>query len=158
MKRYSKLFTLTALLVALTVPAMAHGPWWGGRGQDNDCPRYERGQGWGGCQYDNSWQDNLTDDQKAQLKKVNDEFFNKTSSLRDEMIQKRLEMKKLMNSDKPDETKIWDTQKQISALKGQLDQERIRHQLSIKKIVPDAKFGAGRGLFRGWSDRPCARI
>ena len=94
------------------------------------------------------------------MKEVDDEFFRKTSSLRDEMRVKRAEINLLLNSEKPDESKIRDAQKQISSIRDQLDQERIRHQLSVKKIVPDARFGpgTGKGFNRGWGQRPCARI
>lgn len=160
MKRYSLALALTALLMAVAVPAMAHGPWWGGRGHDNDSPRYERGQGWAGCPYINYQDSNLTEDQKAQLKKIDDEFFKKTSSLHDQMRLKRAEMRLMLNSENPDESKIRDTQKQISSVRDQIDQERISHQLSVKKIVPDARFGpgAGKGFNRGSGQRPCAGI
>lgn len=160
MRRYGLALALTAVLVATAVPAMGYGPWWGGRAQDSDSPRYGRGQGWEGCPYYGYQGSNLTDEQKARLKKIDDEYFRKTSSLHDEMRLKRAELNVLLNSEKPDEAKISDTQKQISSIRDRIDQERIRHQLSVKKVVPDARFGPGpgRGFFRGWGDRPCARI
>ena len=160
MRRYTRILALLAVLMTAALPAMAYGPWWGERGQGTDCPRFERGQGWADCPYYGSRSGSLTDDQKAQLKKVDDEFFKKTSSLRDQMRLKRAEMAIQLNSDNPDEKKIMDTQKQISSIRDQIDNERIRYQLSVKKIVPDVNLGRGSGKAygRGWGFRPCARI
>jgi len=160
MKRYSMVLALLAVLMMAALPAMAYGPRWSGKGQGPDGPRFERGQGWDGCPYYNYQDSTLTDGQKAQLQKIHDEFSKKSSSLRDQMRVKRAEVRLLMNSENPDEKKIRDTQKQINAIRDQLDEERIRHQLGIKKIVPDARFGPGPGkaLHRGWGQGRCARI
>lgn len=156
MKRYGMAIAVMAILAAMALPAMAYGP---RCGQGPDGPRFERGQGWG-CPFADYQDRDLSAEQKAQLKKLDDEFIKKTSSIREEMFKQRREMSTLLSSDKPDEAKVWDTQKRISALKDQMEQEKIRHHLAVKKVVPDAKFGpgAGKGFFRGWGQRPCAGI
>ncbi|MCU0576042.1 MAG: periplasmic heavy metal sensor [Desulfobacterota bacterium] len=155
MKRYGLALAMVAIMLAAALPVMAFGP---RCGQGPDGPRFEKGQPAGGCPFYDYQSSNLTDDQKAQLKKLDDEFYKKTSPIRDEMRQGKREMNTLLSSDKPDEAKIWATHKRVSSLKDQLEQERIRHQLNVKKVVPDAKFGPGKGMSRGWGQRPCARI
>ena len=59
-------------------------------------------------------------------------------------------MDNLLNSASPDEKKIRELQKEISALKAEMGDKRISYELEAKKIAPEAGFyrGYGRGFHR----------
>jgi Spy/CpxP family protein refolding chaperone len=118
------------------------------------------GGGWR-CQagpYYGFWMENLTQEQKDKLGKLDDAFFKKIVPLTNEMRLKGLEMEIALNADKPDEAKVMDLHKQMTALKEQIDRARIDHMLQVRKVAPEARFGpsTGRGFYDGgWGWRGC---
>ncbi len=92
---------------------------------------------------------NLTPEQAGQLFDLKEKFHNDTASLRKQMWVKRAEMAALWRADNPDEKQIQAKQKEISALKGQLQEKAVALRLGIRKIAPQAAFGPGGGCGMG---------
>ncbi|MGD8519866.1 MAG: periplasmic heavy metal sensor [Desulfobacterales bacterium] len=106
---------------------MHHGPGW-------------HHQGCGPRGYD-SW-GNLSEDELKQIEEERKAFFEATKEIRQQLYQKRLEIRSELAKKIPDAEVAAELQKEISALKAQMGQKRLDHILKLKKINPDI----GRGL------------
>jgi len=149
MRRYSILLIAITIIAAMSIPLLAQGPRSGEEWRNEDCPRHERGDGNPGCPYYDLRYKDLTEAQRTQLSQIKGEYANNTVSIREQLREKKQEMRSLLNSPTPDEAKILDLQKQTAKLRDQLDQEWIKYNLKVKKIVPDAKIG--KGLNNGYT-------
>jgi hypothetical protein len=110
---------------------MHHGPGW-----------YH--QGYGPRGYD-SW-GNLSADEIKQIEEERKAFFEATKEIRQQLYQKRLEIRSELAKKNPDAEMAAELQREISALKGQMGQKRLDHILKLKKINPDVGRGfMGRG-------------
>lgn len=168
MKRALTIIGIVVLVAAITIPVMAQGPGTGrgrmmqgyGPGEPGDCPRY------------GARDDKLTDEQRTQLDKLHQKFFDETAAVRSQMATKHSELMILMNTSNPDLEKAKALQKEISDLRGKMGQERIKLFAEERKINPDARFGmgwgrggmkggggmgmgCGRGMGRGFGGGPC---
>jgi zinc resistance-associated protein len=152
MKRALTGIGIMVLVAAIAIPVLAQGPGAGkgrmmqgyGPGDPANCPRY------------GAWEDKLTDEQRTQLDKVHQKFFDETAAVRSQMAAKHSELNILMNTSNPDLEKAKALQKEISDLKGKMAQERIRLFGEERKINPDARFGMGRGRGGMKGGSPCA--
>jgi len=141
MKRALTIIGIVVLVAAITIPVMAQGPGTGrgrmmqgyGPGEPGDCPRY------------GARDDKLTDEQRTQLDKLHQKFFDETAAVRSQMAAKHSELMILMNTSNPDLEKAKALQKEISDLRGKMGQERIKQFAEERKINPDARFGMGWG-------------
>jgi len=170
MKRALAIVGILTLVAAIAVPVLAQGPGYGrgrhmqgyGPGDPENCPRHA------------AWDDKLTDEQRAQLDKLHQRFFDETAAVRSQVVAKRSELNILMNTSNPDLEKAKALQKEISDLRGKMGQKRIKLFAEERKINPDARFGMGwgrdgkrgggpcgggagygRGLGRGFGGGPC---
>ena len=151
MKRALAIVGILTLAAIIAVPVLAQGPGGGrgrmmqgyGQGDAGNCPRYA------------AWDDKLTDEQRTQLDKLQQKFFDETAALRSQMAAKHSELSILMNTSNPDLEKAKALQKEISDLRGKMGQERIKLFAEERKINPDARFGMGwgRGGMKGGG--PC---
>ncbi len=151
MKRALAIVGILTLVAAITVPVLAQGPGTGrgrmmqgyGPGEPGECPRH------------GAWGDQLTDEQRTQLEKLHQKFFDETAALRSQMAAKHSELSILMNTSNPDFEKAKALQKEITDLRGKMGQERIKLFAEERKINPDARFGMGwgRGGIKGGG--PC---
>jgi zinc resistance-associated protein len=145
MKRLITGLGIVILAGAIAIPAFAHGP---NKGKGY----YGRGH-WGGgpgqCWQDSMGHENITDEQRSQLQKLHQDFYDKTATLRTDIMSKRAELGILLNTSNPDSEKAKALQKEISDLRAQMDQERITFQLESRKIAPDLRLGGGYGHQRG---------
>ena len=151
MKRALTIIGIVVLVAAITIPVLAQGPGMGrgrmmqgyGPGDPGDCPHYGASD------------DKLTDEQRTQLDKLHQKFFDETAALRSQMAAKHSELMILMNTSNPDLEKAKALQKEISDLRGKMGQERIKQFAEERKINPDARFGMGwgRGGMKGGG--PC---
>ncbi len=146
MKRILTIAGIMTLGVALALPVLAQGPGWG-RGQTapggpEDCPYHSRGAG--------KWSGDLTDEQRNRLDELYQKFFDQTAQLRSQIGAKQLELNVLMNTSNPDVEKAKALQKDISELRGKMDQERLNLTMEERKIDPNARFGKGWGRGRGY--------
>ncbi len=140
---------LIIALVSGSAFAWGHGKWQG-RGQgmgysDNqDCPRNgEQGAF-----------NKLSQDQKAALSKLRQEFIDETYEIRSAKFAKRHEMRMLMETSEPDRAKLDKLSQEIMDLQKQVMSKRIDFILAAKKIAPE--LGQGKGFGKGpgeWSGR-----
>lgn len=110
---------------------------------------------WGcGCK-GGDWGANLTPEQSAKISDLKQKFYNDTSGLRQQMLQKKAELAALWQAGTPDQGKIAAKQKELNALRDQMQQKSLEFQLQVRKIAPEAgaAYGPGmkpgRGLARG---------
>ena len=168
MKKALTIIGIMVLVAAIATPVMAQGPGQGrgrmmqgyGPGDQANCPRY------------GAWDDKLTDEQRTQLGKLHQKFFDETAAVRSQMAAKHSELNILMNTSNPDLEKAKALQKELTDLKGKMGQERIKMFAEERKINPDARFGMGwgrggmkggcgmgmgqgRGMGRGFGGGPC---
>jgi hypothetical protein len=63
-----------------------------------------------------------------------------TSQLKADLAVRKLELRKLMLADEPDDAKVTAKRKEINALKTKLEDLKLDHELAVKKVLPeDAK-------------------
>jgi Spy/CpxP family protein refolding chaperone len=161
---------MVVALVATAGMAMAQG--WGrgmgygpGYGPGPNAPCY--GPGYGpGYGPKGSWGPalNLTAEQNQKIQAMRESFFKETLPLRNEMQTKRLELRTLWAQTNPDQEKILAKQKEINALRAQLQEKRTQHQLEMRKVLtPEQQaqlgaygpgfgpgFGPGKGMRGGF--------
>lgn len=129
-----------------------HMGWAGDDGPPADCPRWG-GNGSAGYGRGYGANSDLDDAQVKQLQEKREAFYNDTADLRQEITQKRLEMKAEFAKKSPDASKLSSLQKELSALEGTFDQKRLDHRIDMQKTFPDAGAGYGRGYGRGMTDQ-----
>lgn len=141
MKKVTLIIMGLLVAAAIATTALAFGP--------------GRGPGYGpGARGDFQGMRNLdlTADQMAKLKTLRETQFNETKPLRDKMIAQREVIRNLWVAPNPDQTKILAAQKEMNALRDQMQEKMTAHRLAAQKILTDEqKFKAslsagGRGL------------
>ncbi|MCP3944355.1 MAG: periplasmic heavy metal sensor [Desulfobacteraceae bacterium] len=84
----------------------------------------------------NSWQ-NLSNEQKTQLKTLHQKFIDETYETRSDLLVKHQQMRMLMETSSPDKAQIKSLSQAVIKLKGQMQNKRIDYQLAAKKIAPE---------------------
>lgn len=97
----------------------------------------------------------LTEEQKTQLAEARNKFRKATQEVRGQIELKRVALRNEMIKDEPDAGKAMDLQKELSALKADLGQQRLQHHLEVKKIAPDTFQGKGFGPRSGRGGGGC---
>lgn len=147
---------IVLLVAAIAIPVSAHGLGWG-RG------RHMMGYWQGGpdyCgQYGRGYED-LTGEQRSQLDKLHQRFYDDTTQLRDEIRANSAELDTLLNSPNPDAERAKALQKEMSDLRAKLGQEQINLRLEGRKVAPELRSdrdyhghhmgGYGHGMGHGW--------
>jgi zinc resistance-associated protein len=141
MKRIAIVTGILILGAALTVPALARGPYGGGRGWSG---------GPGSCWQDTPSAQNLTEDQRNELNKLDEAFFEQTAELRREIWVKSDELNLLMRKSDPDAQKAQALQREISERRAKMAEQRLDHELKARKIAPERRFARGHGRGSGW--------
>jgi Spy/CpxP family protein refolding chaperone len=161
-----KKLTLTLITVAigllLTMPAFAFGPGSGygpGRG-------YGEGRGFGYHNEAGLWRINLTDEQKTKIEALKIAQQKEMRPIREKMFDKSVELRRLWLQVNPDKDKILNLQKEVRALRDQLEDKATAQNLEIRKLLtPEqqeklANSGWGRGMgfgprggIRGFEER-----
>ncbi len=140
MKRLGTTLGILIVIAFLAVPVFAHRGGWGGW-------MHGPGQGWGG----GDRYSDQTEDQRADLNKLEEKFFSDTSKLRNEIWAKSDELDIVLNASDPDSQKARKLQKKISDLRTKLADKRVDFDLEARKIAPSGSYGRGngRGHYRG---------
>lgn len=163
-----KIKNLSKTLIVLTLVAIMGIGTTAFAGKSKGNARYaQSGQGYGqyGCDgsgygrgYGNpGFMGNLSEEEITKLNEERNAFFKATQDLRQNIYQKRLELNSELAKKNPDSKKAGALQKELSGLKGQLDQKRTGHRIRMGKINPE--FGQmgrgfhGRGMGRGKSNQ-----
>lgn len=111
-----------------------------GRGWDGDRSCQSRWDGHRGAY----GYGNLSDEEIQKIEETRKVFYEETKNLRENVYQKRLELRAELAKKQPDAKKALALQKEISDLESQLDQKRLGHHLKIKEAFPDL-VGKGFG-------------
>jgi len=144
MKQIATIFGIMILSVALTAPVFAYLAGGGGRGLGN-------------CWQESGQFNDLTEDQRAALAKLEDQFYQDTTELRREIWSKSAELDRTMSVLEPDANKARVLQKEISELKAKMSEKKIGLELAANKIAPDGRCARrhGRGYIQHM--RGCGR-
>jgi Spy/CpxP family protein refolding chaperone len=138
--------TVMALLVTamIATAALAFGP--------------GRGPGYGSCgrgDFGGFGELNLTADQKTKMSELRDAQFKNSKPLRDQMIAKRDELRKLWLEPNPDQGKITAAQKEMRSVRDQMQDKMTASRLEMLKVLtPEQRekaksFAAGYKAGRG---------
>jgi len=92
---------------------------------------------------------NLSPDQAGKLFDLKEKFRNDTAEARKQMIIKHAELAALWKSATPDEKAIVAKQKELTALRGQMQEKSVAFRLEARKIAPELAQGFGRGMGGG---------
>jgi Spy/CpxP family protein refolding chaperone len=132
MKKSGKLSLLMVLALALSL-GLAGSVW--------AQPMMGRGMGQGPGMM------NLTPEQAGQVFDLMEKMHADTSGLRRETVVKQAELAALKKAEKPDQAAIQAKQKELKALRDQMQEKMTACQVEAKKIAPN--FEMGRGMGRG---------
>jgi zinc resistance-associated protein len=110
-----------------------------------------RGGGWGG----GHGAMNLSPEQAGKLFDLKHKFMNDTAEVRKQMVIKRAELAALWKAEKPDEKAIVAKQKEINALRGQLQEKSVAFHLEARKIAPQLGHCFGHGMGGGMGGHGC---
>ena len=78
---------------------------------------------------------NLTPEQTEKMQALRKGFFEEALPLRNELMSKKFELKALWVQTNPDEAKIMAKQKEINALRAQLQEKATKNRLEMRKIL-----------------------
>ena len=95
---------------------------------------------------------NLTPEQAGQIFDLKEKFHADTAGLRKQMMVKEAELAALWEAEKPDQTAIQAKQKELNALRDQMQEKMTAIQFEVKKIAPD--YDMGRGMGEGMGHGP----
>lgn len=137
MKRLAATLGILLLVGVLAAPVFAYRGGWGGWSP-----------GPGSCWQDRGPYGNLTESENAELDRLEQKFSNDTAKLRDEIWAKSEELDTLLSAADPDVKKVRALQKEITALRAEMDRQRIDFELKARKISPNS--GYARGYSRGY--------
>lgn len=143
MKKLATILGIVLLITTLAVPVFARGRRWGmGGNMMGNCgggPGYygqsDRGYGYQGPQ------------ERGQPDQPQEEFYNETGNLRNQIRTKSTELDALLNGPNPDIEKARAIQKEISQLQAKMDEKRLNYELEERKSAPGGSYG--RGYDRG---------
>ena len=100
---------------------------------------------------------NLTPDQAGKFFDLKEKFHNDTVAVRKGMMVKHAELAALWKAEKPDQAAITAKQKELNALRDQMQEQRTAFLLEARKISPELGKGFGRGMGHGmWHGRGMA--
>lgn len=92
---------------------------------------------------------NLTPDQAGKIFDLKEKMHADTAGLRKQMMVKHAELAALWKAEKPDQTAILAKQKEVNALRDQMQEKMTAFKLEAKKIAPDCPMGMGMGMGMG---------
>jgi zinc resistance-associated protein len=92
---------------------------------------------------------NLTPDQAGKLFDLKQKFMNDTAAVRKQMVVKHAELAALWKAATPDEKAIVAKQKELNALKDQMQEKSVAFRLEARKIAPQLAQGFGHGMGMG---------
>lgn len=89
---------------------------------------------------------NLNPEQAGKLFDLKHKFMNDTAEVRKQMVVKRAELAALWKAEQPDEKAIVAKQKELNALRGQLQEKSVAFRLEARKIAPHLAHCFGHGM------------
>ena len=92
---------------------------------------------------------NLTPDQAGKIFDLKEKFHTDTAGLRKQMMVKQAELAALWEAEKPDQNAIVAKQKELNALRDQMQEKMTAFQFEAMKIAPGCYMGMGEGYGMG---------
>jgi Spy/CpxP family protein refolding chaperone len=92
---------------------------------------------------------NLTPEQAGKIFDLKEKMHADTAGLRKQKMVKHAELAALWKVEKPDQTAIQAKQKEVNALRDQMQEKMTAFRLEAKKIAPDFQMGMGKGMGMG---------
>jgi Spy/CpxP family protein refolding chaperone len=92
---------------------------------------------------------NLTPDQAGKLFDLKEKFRTDTAAARKQMMVKHAELAALWKAEKPDQAVITAKQKELNAVRDQMQEKRTAFMLEARKIAPELAQGRGMGWGMG---------
>ena len=92
----------------------------------------------------------LTPEQAGKIFDLKEKFYADTAGMRKQMMVKESELAALWEAEKPDQNAIQAKQKELNALREQMEEKMTAIQFEAKKIAPDCKMGEGMGEGMGY--------
>jgi Spy/CpxP family protein refolding chaperone len=92
---------------------------------------------------------NLSPDQAGKFFDLKEKFRNDTAETRKQMMVKHAELAALWKAEKPDEKAIVAKQKELNALRDQMQEKRTAFRLEARKIAPQLAHCFGHGMGGG---------
>jgi len=92
---------------------------------------------------------NLTPDQAGKLFDLKEKFRTDTAAARKQMMVKHAELAALWKAEKPDQAAITAKQKELNAVRDQMQEKRTAFMLEARKIAPELAQGRGMGWGMG---------
>jgi zinc resistance-associated protein len=92
---------------------------------------------------------NLSPDQAGKLFDLKEKFRTDTAAARKQMMVKHAELAALWKAEKPDQAAITAKQKELNAVRDQMQEKRTAFMLEARKIAPELAQGRGMGWGMG---------
>ena len=146
------MFTVIAigLGLLLVAPSFAFGP----RDEKSQKPRYGNpdGASRGYCSQPGMSKLDLTDEQKTKIEAMHLAYQKDTRPIREKMFDKSVELRRLWSQVNPDKKKIEGKQKEVRALRDQLEDKQTAFRLEVNKVLtPEQKE---KMAAYGWGKKP----
>jgi len=149
--------TMVATIIGIAGFAIAHGEY----GYRGDHMGYgdHMGRGYGmGMRMgyvDDSRYSDMTDEQAEKIGKARADFLEATDTLRNDIYQKRLELRSELAKQDPDTGELKSIQKELSTLEADLDQKHLAYEIERNKVIPEGNRGVARRGFGRSFGGPC---
>ena len=92
---------------------------------------------------------NLTPEQAGKIFDLKEKMHADTAGLRKQKMVKHAELAALWKAEKPDQTAIQAKQKELNALRDQMQEKMTAFRLEAKTIAPNFGMGMGMGMGHG---------
>ena len=96
----------------------------------------------------------LTPEQAGKAFDLHHKFMNETAELRRQMMVKQAELAELWRAKEPDQAKIAAKQKEVNAVRDQLQEKALPYKVEMRQICP--MLGQGMGMGGGPMGQPPA--
>ena len=97
---------------------------------------------------------NLTPEEAGKIFDLKEKLHADTAALRKQMMVKHAELAALWAAEKPEESAIQAKQKELNALRDQMQEKMTAFQFEAKKIAPSYHVGMGMGMGEGYGMGP----
>lgn len=148
MKKITTISGLMLLMAVLAVPTFlwAYGQGWGGGMMGN----WGGGAGYG-CPYDRD-DASLTGEQREKLAALDQKLFEETRETKNQLLSRSADLRTLLKASQPDPSAVKAVRKEISDLRGVLDEKYLARDIEAGMIVPEGgatAYGSGQMGYRG---------
>jgi Spy/CpxP family protein refolding chaperone len=155
------------IFVALAATAFAFGPGAGSMMGKGDCGMRQGGE-MGPGPMGRGLKLDLSTEQLTAMKQLREKFRIDTEALRNDCIQKQVELKKVYADPKAGDAAILAKQKEVDTLKQKMHDKMVQLRLEQRKVFTPEQltkmseaaqnFGSGRGHGRGFGPGACGRM